>query len=103
MTVHKATIENPVSKSVVIYMPANEKQKAEHDDEPIRVKEGVGEWLNFVDEYVYLGATMTSGNNDTTDMRRRIKKAVQMYGMLRPKLMGDKDTTVQVKNAPWKV
>ena len=97
MTVHKATIENPVSKSVVIYMPANEKQKAEHDDEPIRVKEGVDEWLNFVDEYVYLGATMTSGNNDTIDMRRRIKKAVQMYGMLRPKLMGDKDTTVQVK------
>ena len=40
---------------------------------------------------------MTSGNNDTSDMRRRIRKAVQMYGMLRPKLMGDKDTTVHVK------
>ena len=92
--VHVATSTNPISKSIVVYYPAT---NVKNTQTTLPVNADGSEWINFEKGSPYLGSFITASLRDDDEIRGRIKKASQMFGKLRRKLLGSKDTWNQVK------
>lgn len=94
-TVHVGTKENAKSKSVVLFVPANEEERARHSGKPLSLSGG--RTIPCVESAVYLGQTITSTLSDTPHLRIRASKAAQVFGALGRNLMRANHVWTKVK------
>ena len=93
--VHVATSEQPISKSVIVHIPANNKTKAHTEKVFVNIEQT--EWIDFVTSSPYLGSKITTTLCDDDEINGRIRKAIGMFGKLRKNLLGSKDVNHEVK------
>jgi hypothetical protein len=89
------TKENAKSKSVVLFVPANEEERARHSGKPLSLSGG--RTIPCVESAVYLGHTITSTLSDTPHLRLRASKAAQAFGAPGRNLMRSNHAWKKVK------
>jgi hypothetical protein len=94
---HVATQHNPHSKSVVIHIPARPPQHDAPLPPPLIVDNFNHKSIAFVSQAKYLGHIISSSLSDDAHIKARMAKASQVFGALRPLLLGKKEVWKTVK------
>ena len=94
---HVATPTIAQSKSVVLFVPANNGDTEIQQCEPLNVDIAAGKTICFVNTARYLGHIISSDLSDNTHISARMAKASQVFGALKPHLFNKKEVWKCVK------
>ena len=73
---------------MIVHFYSSQENKETADHSPVYTAEDKSAFVNFAEETVYLGALIHEDLRDDHDMRQRMRKASQMFGLLRRNLLG---------------
>ena len=94
-TVHVGTKDNAKSKSIVLFVPANEDERVRHTGKGLTLSGG--RTTPCVDSAIYLGHTISGALSDTPHLRQRASKAAQVFGALGKNLVRSNHVWKKVK------
>ena len=97
MDLHVATPTVLQSKSVVLFLPANDSEKETCLKRDIIIDSTLGKSISFVESARYLGHVVSEDLTDDKHLQGRMAKAYQVFGALRPQIFGQQSVWLSVK------